>query len=84
MAGEKRSKEEDELRDKGFNQEIYEEDWRATKVWLDFSLVVHTYGHPLAEHPDLGIPSMHHGTAQASRTPVASPSIEPPFTASSP
>ena len=34
LAGEPRSKEKDEWRDKGFNQEIYEEDWRPTKVWL--------------------------------------------------
>ena len=34
LAGEPRSKEQDELREKGFNQEIYEEDWRPTKVWL--------------------------------------------------
>ena len=29
-----RSKTETEWRDKGFNQEIYEEDWRPTRVWL--------------------------------------------------
>ncbi len=29
-----RSKSEEEWREKGFNQEIYEEDWRPTKVWL--------------------------------------------------
>ncbi len=34
LAGEPRSKEKDEWRGKGFNQEIYEEDWRPTKVWL--------------------------------------------------
>jgi dipeptidyl aminopeptidase/acylaminoacyl peptidase len=34
LAGESRSKQQDEWRAKGFNQEIYEEDWRPTKVWL--------------------------------------------------
>ena len=34
LAVESRSKEEEEWREKGFNQEIYEEDWRPTKVWL--------------------------------------------------
>ncbi len=34
LAGELRTKEKDEWRGKGFNQEIYEEDWRPTKVWL--------------------------------------------------
>ena len=28
------SKESQEYRDQGFNQEIYEEDWRPTKVWI--------------------------------------------------
>lgn len=34
LATEPRPKDEQEYRDKGFNQEIYEEDWRPTKVWL--------------------------------------------------
>ncbi len=34
LATEPRPKEEQEYRDKGFNQEIYEEDWRPTKVWI--------------------------------------------------
>lgn len=34
LAAEPSSKEEKDFRDKGFNQEIYEEDWRATKVWI--------------------------------------------------
>lgn len=34
LAAEPQSKEEKDLRDKGFNQEIYEEDWRPTKVWI--------------------------------------------------
>jgi dipeptidyl aminopeptidase/acylaminoacyl peptidase len=34
LAAEPQSKEQKEFRDKGFNQEIYEEDWRPTKVWL--------------------------------------------------
>ena len=34
LATEPRSKEQQERRDKGFDQEIYEEDWRPTKVWL--------------------------------------------------
>lgn len=34
LAAEPHSKEEKEFRDKGFNQEIYEEDWRPTKVWI--------------------------------------------------
>ena len=29
-----RSKKEKELREKGFDQEIYEEDWRPTQVWI--------------------------------------------------
>lgn len=34
LAEEPRSKEKEEWRGKGFNQEIYEEDWRPTRVWL--------------------------------------------------
>ena len=34
LATEPRPKDEQEYRDKGFNQEIYEEDWRPTKVWI--------------------------------------------------
>ena len=34
LASEPRSKEKEEWQGKGFNQEIYEEDWRPTKVWL--------------------------------------------------
>ncbi|HUT91688.1 MAG TPA: S9 family peptidase [Thermoguttaceae bacterium] len=34
LATEPRSKEQQERRDKGFDQEIYEEDWRPRKVWL--------------------------------------------------
>ncbi len=34
LATEPRSKEQQGYAEKGFNQEIYEEDWRATKVWI--------------------------------------------------
>ena len=34
LATDPRSKEKEEWWGKGFNQEIYEEDWRPTKVWL--------------------------------------------------
>jgi len=34
LATEPRSEEQQEYRDKGFDQEIYEEDWRPRKVWL--------------------------------------------------
>lgn len=34
LASEPLSKEQQEYQDKGFNQEIYEEDWRPTKVWI--------------------------------------------------
>jgi dipeptidyl aminopeptidase/acylaminoacyl peptidase len=34
LANEPRSKEQKELRDKGFDQEIYEEDWRPRRVWI--------------------------------------------------
>ena len=34
LATEPLEKQQEEYRDKGFNQEIYEEDWRVTKVWL--------------------------------------------------
>ena len=33
LAAEPPAKEQQEYRDKGFNQEIYEEDWRPVKVW---------------------------------------------------
>ena len=34
LATEPLGKEQQEYKDKGFNQEIYEEDWRPTKVWI--------------------------------------------------
>ncbi|MEE8450877.1 MAG: S9 family peptidase [Thermoguttaceae bacterium] len=34
LATEPLSKEQEEYRDKGFNQKIHEEDWRPTKVWI--------------------------------------------------
>jgi dipeptidyl aminopeptidase/acylaminoacyl peptidase len=34
LATEPRSKRNQEYRDKGFNQEIFEEDWRPIKVWI--------------------------------------------------
>lgn len=34
LAAEPLSKQQQDYREKGFNQEIYEEDWRPTKVWI--------------------------------------------------
>lgn len=34
LAAEPQRKDEKESREKGFNQEVYEEDWRAVKVWI--------------------------------------------------
>ena len=34
LAKEKTGKSAKELKDKGFNQEIYEEDWKPTRVWV--------------------------------------------------
>ncbi len=34
LASEPRTKEQEEWRQKGFNQEIHEEDWMPTKVWI--------------------------------------------------
>ena len=34
LATEPLDKQQQEFKDKGFNQEIYEEDWRPTKVWI--------------------------------------------------
>lgn len=46
LAAEPRAKQRREYIDKGFNQEIYEEDWRPTRVWIA-TLYSHDAARPL-------------------------------------
>lgn len=49
----------------GQRAHYYIVDQTATKAWLDTDIVVETYGHPDAAHPDIGVVAPDTGTAAA-------------------